>query len=284
MFAQLRLFIQLSRLFDALYPVLSLLLGLALVDRLDDARLVAGLVFIVVLFNSVAMVWNDIEDRKIDAANGRQVVAQSDVAVLRGLVWLTVAACLVGLVAAWLIGLWCFLLALLTIGIIWLYNSRPLQASRRPVASILVLSAAGALLPYLFGVSVGVVTTQVIVAGLFWWLGRLSLSLLKDYKDARGDALHGKRTFLLRYGARRVAYFSLASLVLGYGGFVLVLASGGGRELLWLLPLIGGIGWLAFLRRPLFITSASYSRLDGVFRQVAQYQVLLDMGLVLWLI
>lgn len=275
--------LRLSRLFDAAFPIVSLCLGLVAVDKLDTPTLLP-LVVLIVLFNSAAMIWNDIEDREVDQDNRRPEIARSGTQTLRRLTYWTIGLCAAGVILAYTIGTATFVLALATLLTTWAYNSRPVQASRRPIASLIVLSGAGAFLPYLFGLSVGEPTGTAVITGLFWWLGRISLSVLKDYKDASGDAKHNKRTFLLRFGSRKVAYVSVLSLVLGYGGFIAVMSIVVSDRLLVASLLIIGVGVMAVLRRGLFDRRASYARLDGIFRQVAQYQLLLDAGIVLWLI
>ncbi len=275
-------FIRLSRLFDAIFPVISLFLGATVVGHFEGSNTLL-LALVVIVFNSVAMIWNDIEDRKIDADNGRPELTKSGRTALRKLTLYTIIAILVGLAVAWIVSLEAFLLSIGTVCITWVYNSKPIQASRRPIASIVVLSGAGAFLPYLFGVSLGSATQNVLIAGVFWWIGRISLSILKDYKDARGDSMHHKKTFLLRFGARWVARVSVTSLLIGYVGFIAIMNMSESRA--WALPLFGiALLLLVSMRRKLFDTKATYGQLDKVFRAVAQYQLLLDTGIVLWLI
>ncbi|RYX79007.1 hypothetical protein EON76_04845 [bacterium] len=279
--------VRLSRLFDAAYPIVSVLVGAAIVGKLKTADTIL-LIIAVAIFNSVAMIWNDIEDKKIDADNGRPELLQSSGSVIHRLQQYTLGFALLGLAISWYVSLTTFVLGIVVLCVIWLYNSKPVQASRRPVLSIIVLSGAGAFMPYLFGVSQinsHTITPVVIMAGMCWWLGRVSLSLLKDYKDARGDALHHKKTFLLRYGARWVARISVASFVLGYGGFIAVVAFTTAHRNIWiLLVLLGACAALIWLRRPLFAARAGYAQLDTSFRMIAQYQLLLDVGIIVWLV
>jgi len=273
--------IKLSRLFDAAFPLVSLFLGVVVIGQLDNLGLFL-LMPIVVILNSVVMIWNDIEDREVDADNGRPELARSNTALLQRLnVYLSVLIA-TSLVLAWLVNIFAFMLVIATVCITWIYNSRPIQASRRPVLSIIILSGAGAFLPYLFGLSLGGVGDHALIAGLFWWLGRISLSVLKDYKDARGDARHHKKTFLLCYGARKVAFVSVIALCVGYGGFLCLMYPLANMS--WgLLGLIVAIGLFAYMRRTLFHPAATYGQLDSSFRKLAQYQLLLDVGVVLWL-
>ncbi|HCH34883.1 MAG: hypothetical protein UY35_C0026G0003 [Candidatus Saccharibacteria bacterium GW2011_GWC2_48_9] len=275
--------IRLSRLFDAAFPVVSLLLGAAVVGQLNSQRLFL-LVAVVVILNSVAMIWNDIEDRRVDADNGRPELITTDSAVLQRLKIYVVMLAGLSLLIAWLANSTAFFVAIATLGVIWLYNSKPVQASRRPVLSIVVLSGAGAFLPYLFGLSLGNIEASALAAGIFWWVGRISLSALKDYKDARGDARHHKKTFLLCYGARKVAWVSATTFLAGYIGFIAIVAYSAGTTP-WILPvLIAAIGMLTYVRWPLFRSKSTYGDLDNSFRKIAQYQLFLDAGVVLWLI
>lgn len=274
--------IRLSRLFDAAFPIVSLLLGAAVVGKLNSQGLFL-LVAVVVILNSVAMIWNDIEDRRVDADNGRPELIKASSAVLHRLKIYVVILAGLSLLLAWLANPVSLFVAIATLGVIWLYNSKPIQASRRPVLSIVVLSGAGAFLPYLFGLSLGTTEVYMLAAGAFWWLGRISLSVLKDYKDARGDARHQKKTFLLCYGARKVAAVSAVCALIGYTGFLAIAYPA--SSAVWMLPiLMGSIGLLVYMRRALFAANATYGQLDQKFRHIAQYQLLLDAGVVLWLI
>lgn len=274
--------IRLSRLFDAAFPIVSLLLGAAITTQLHNNDIFL-LTAVVVILNSVAMIWNDIEDKEIDADNGRPELAKSSVGALRHLKTRVIVLIVVSLLLAGLVNIVALLLAITTVGVIWIYNSKPVQASRRPILSIVVLSGAGAFIPYLFGLSLGGIEAHTFVAGICWWLGRISLSVLKDYKDARGDARHHKKTFLLRYGAHKVALISTLSLCIGYAAFLYMVYPMGSSA--WgLLLLIIAIGIFCYMRRPLFAQNASYFQLDGTFRTIAQSQLLLDVGVVLWLI
>lgn len=273
--------IRLSRLFDAAFPVVSLLVGAAVAGAFYDGRLWL-LVVVVIMLNSAAMLWNDLEDREIDADNDRHEVKQLSAGNRRLLKLYAVGFMAAGVALAMMVGLTALLLCALSIGAIWLYNSGPVQASRRPILSVVTLSGAGAFLPFLLGVSLGGVSLLSIVAGVAWWGGRMSLSVLKDYKDVRGDARHGKKTFLLVFGRRRVAIVSIVSLIAGYGTVLALVWPG--ASVMMAAALLIGVVTLAFLRRPLFSGRASYRQLDDKFRMLAQGQLWLDMGILLWLI
>ena len=73
--------------------------------------------------------------------------------------------------------------------------------------------------PYLLGIfavrSTITPNDLLLLGGLYaGFIGRI---VLKDFRDVRGDALFGKRTFLVRHGRRATCIFSAAFLVLGVG-------------------------------------------------------------------
>jgi 4-hydroxybenzoate polyprenyltransferase len=105
----------------------------------------------------------------------------------------------------------------------WVYNAPPLRLSVRPFASIVTLGVYYAALPFLFGIFlVGSTNVNVLIFGAGLLLQRVATSVLKDYKDTKGDALHGKRTFLLTYGAKATG---VTSMVLYVAGAVCLLAA-----------------------------------------------------------
>lgn len=53
------------------------------------------------------------------------------------------------------------------------------------------------------------------------YLGFIGRILLKDFRDVRGDALFGKRTFLVRHGRRATCAVSAGCLVTGNCAVVL---------------------------------------------------------------
>jgi 4-hydroxybenzoate polyprenyltransferase len=59
-----------------------------------------------------------------------------------------------------------------------------------------------------------------LLAGLY--LGFIGRIVLKDFRDVRGDALFGKRTFLVRHGRRPTLVFSAAFVTAGTGVIIAV--------------------------------------------------------------
>lgn len=90
------------------------------------------------------------------------------------------------------------------------YSLPPLRIAKRGAVASLLLPAGYVVVPYCTGVlSVGAALHQddaLLLAGLYLaFVGRI---LLKDFRDVRGDALFGKRTFLVRHGRRATCAMS----------------------------------------------------------------------------
>jgi 4-hydroxybenzoate polyprenyltransferase len=103
-----------------------------------------------------------------------------------------------------------------------MYNARPLRLSRKPVASIAVLGLCYGLLPLVYGFTQhgGGLTRALVIVGGLWFLQRVSTSIMKDFKDAKGDKLFGKKTFYLVYGRRAIAWVSNSFSLVAYIGII----------------------------------------------------------------
>jgi 4-hydroxybenzoate polyprenyltransferase len=90
------------------------------------------------------------------------------------------------------------------------YSLPPLRLAGRGAVAALVLPAGYVAVPFLVGLlSVRTNVTlddALLLAGLY--VGFIGRILLKDFRDVRGDALFGKRTFLVRRGRRTTCIVS----------------------------------------------------------------------------
>lgn len=129
------------------------------------------------------------------------------------------------------------------------YSLRPVRIADRGAVASLLLPAGYVAVPYLLGVMAvrGSVTAADLrlLGGLYaGFIGRI---LLKDFRDVRGDALFGKRTFLVRHGRRATCAFSATcwvagSLILaGVRGFDAGLGTALGVYLVAALGLLGAL-------------------------------------------
>jgi UbiA prenyltransferase family len=103
------------------------------------------------------------------------------------------------------------------------YSLRPVRLADRGAVASLVLPACYVAVPYLLGVlaggggtggwRIGDPRTGMLLVGLY--LGFIGRILLKDFRDVRGDAMFGKRTFLVRHGRVPTCVFSACCWVAG---------------------------------------------------------------------
>lgn len=167
-----------------------------------------------------ATVTNDLGDEPIDRVNlgnarGRPLVSgfASRAEVLRlGRIAAAVAV-VVASAVNWRVGL----LVLVGLALNLAYSVRPLRLCDRGGLATVLLPSGYVALPFL----VGLLTVRprvagddlVLLAGLYVaFAGRI---LLKDFRDVQGDALFGKRTFLVRHGRERTCLASAACWVAG---------------------------------------------------------------------
>jgi 4-hydroxybenzoate polyprenyltransferase len=103
------------------------------------------------------------------------------------------------------------------------YSLRPVRLADRGAVASLVLPACYVAVPYLLGTLAGTAHARdalrpgpmLLLAGLY--LGFIGRILLKDFRDVRGDALFGKRTFLVRHGRGWTCAFSACCWTAGTG-------------------------------------------------------------------
>ena len=104
------------------------------------------------------------------------------------------------------------------------YSVRPVRLADRGAVASMLLPACYVAVPYLVGLLAARPSVHragplvhradvVLLAGLY--LGFIGRILLKDFRDVRGDALFGKRTFLVRHGRRPTCALSGGCWVAG---------------------------------------------------------------------
>lgn len=214
-----------------LYMLLGLFIGLYTAEMRD----ITVSVYIQLAVASVMIAgWyingtslNDYQDYEIDMIN---LKGDPDRPIITGLASRTevlAAAIVSGVVSLILATILSWNHALLIMGLLVLnasYSLRPFQISRRGGLAPLVLPLGYILLPFLAGYLLVNSSPQpilwlLVAAYYLHFIGRI---ILKDYRDVKGDAAHGKRTFLLRHGNKAVC--ALAGLAISSGGLLSVYA------------------------------------------------------------
>ncbi|HET6925084.1 MAG TPA: UbiA family prenyltransferase, partial [Candidatus Saccharimonadales bacterium] len=250
----------------------------------NDSGRVFMVAAVVVLVHSIVTVWNDLVDEAGDHYNDIHRVAalrkQGLLTMVRAGLYILVAAVVVLLR---FLPLTEVLLTLVLFGLGWLYNREPVRASRRPVLSMVILALSYGALPFLMGAGLGQPTRLVWLMLLAWMLSRASLSLLKDYKDAPGDAQAGKRTFLLRYGGTLTARLSFGLAAAGLLSLtILTVYVTDTRQLSVAGSLCIVVVGLMVLRARLF-AAHDYASLNRIFHEAVQFQLVFDALVILWL-
>jgi 4-hydroxybenzoate polyprenyltransferase len=208
------------------YRVASLLLPFFLMapafhGQLRDFRwqYVAG---VVALGGSyvVATCLNDVFDLDVDRINhpgapDRPLV--SGQATARQLITVALIAAAVAVIAGFSIGLGGVVLVATSLLVNVAYSAPPIRLCSRALAAPVVLAFAYVVLPYgiglaASGIAVSQLDLRVAASFVVLFVGRM---LLKDFRDRRGDAAFGKRTFLLAYGKSTTLVLTLGCIVAG---------------------------------------------------------------------
>ncbi len=214
-------------------PLLVLLLlfaaiGLAQAGRADTIYPLYTVVVVVVagwFINAGAV--NDLADELIDRVNFPGVGARplsSGRASRRQMVALAVVSGAVSLAVAFAVNQRVGLVVVAALALSAAYSLPPIRISARGGLASFLLPAGYVAFPYLvglFSVQTSLSTEQLLLLGGLWvsFIGRI---LLKDFRDVEGDAMFGKRTFLLRHGRRATCLLSAACWVTGASSLLLL--------------------------------------------------------------
>ncbi len=285
MLRSLALLISLCRPENAVPPLLAVLLGYVAAggQSFSETTLIAGW-FGILCLNFAATLQNDLADRDIDASarrntpflSGKISADQLRSAVL-GLTSLAIGVPL-------LLGQEAVVILLVTYAFLcWMYNLPPVQASRRPLGSILLLALLFHTLPFAVGAYLAAGGDDNFLFGVLMIGGfavRFALSMLKDYKDYEADKKHGKRTFLVAFGDKITRRVSLVLCTLGYAVILaaLYVAAVPVFAIAALIPLaIYGI----VLRKDLGAGQGSFGHNNKLFHHALYANNIFDIGIIL---
>ena len=194
--------------------------GLAQSGRGSEPVLLARVLAVVVAFLAFSVACNDLADEAIDRVNlahdGRRPLV-AGTANRRELVTIAVTSALLAVGVSTTLRWPAIVVAVVGLALSAAYSLRPVRLADRGAVASVMLPACYVGVPYLLGIFASRLTVRwndlVLLAGLYaGFIGRI---LLKDFRDVRGDALFGKRTFLVRHGRRWTCVFSACSWVVG---------------------------------------------------------------------
>jgi 4-hydroxybenzoate polyprenyltransferase len=199
-----------------------------------------GIITIMFLF-AFATIQNDIEDINIDKINApNKAISSGKLDLKEASIVNTII-----LVIILLLGLYNFphnlFFIISALSLTWLYNKPPFYLSRKPFSSMFVMAVMYSSLPFWYGYSLYysfTFTNYLLYLILFWFLIRISVSILKDFKDVEGDKLYNKRTFYLAFGEKYTALVSIITFCLGSTGIMYLLFTTRGYSWLFILPIL----------------------------------------------
>jgi 4-hydroxybenzoate polyprenyltransferase len=218
------------------YRVASLLLPFFLLGPAFHGRLqgwrwqyAAGLLALIASY-LVATCLNDIFDLEIDRINHPKASDRplvSGDATPRQLGTVAALAAMLALGAGAAVGIAGAVLTTSSLLLNLAYSVPPARLCARPVAAPLLLGFAYVVLPFGMGLAAAGLVPDGFDARVAAGFGVLLMGrmLLKDFRDQRGDAAFGKRTFLLAYGKKATLIAVLGCIVVGNGLLVSVLPS-----------------------------------------------------------
>jgi 4-hydroxybenzoate polyprenyltransferase len=216
----MRLLFLLTRPAVVLLLTLFAAIGLARASHGQDTWALARTLVVVVAFLLFSVACNDLADESIDRVNlpgdaRRPLVAGT--ANRREMVLVACGGAVVALAASCTLRWPGIVVTAAGLGCSAVYSLRPVRLADRGALAPLVLPACYVAVPYLLGIVAVRPSVRpddlVLLAGLY--VGFIGRILLKDFRDVRGDALFGKRTFLVRYGRRWTCRFSAAFCTVG---------------------------------------------------------------------
>lgn len=203
-------------------------LGLAQAGQPDDYISLLKILALIAAFLVFSVACNDLADEAIDRVNlpgdPRRPLVTGAVtrAQLRATGWVTAGA---ALAASGLLGWTALAITAVRLGVSGAYSVRPVRIAERGVLAPLLLPACYVAVPYLLGIVAGhrapTGSDLALLGGLY--LGFIGRILLKDFRDVRGDAMFGKRTFLVRYGRRWTCAMSACFWAAGTGVILMAL-------------------------------------------------------------
>lgn len=190
---------------------------------------------VIILGFTFATVQNDIEDRQIDVVNSpEKPLVSGDITIEEARTLMYVTALLLLCLSLYHVPL--HVLPVLSLFFfIWVYNKPPFQLSHHPLGSILLLAFLYSAFPLVYSNILvgGKISEKLLVPIGLWILVRVSVAILKDFKDLAGDRAFNKRTFYLTFGYLKTVWISLICFTIGGVGILLLL--GNLRDWGWLL-------------------------------------------------
>lgn len=283
--------IQLSRPRNAINPVLALLTGAIFggAPELLNTMSITVALLIVVVLNFAFTLQNDLVDSAIDKKAKRKTALLTGIVTGQQVELVTKALLAIAIAVPLLLSLRSHVIFAIGYGLVaWQYNMRPIQASRRPLSSIMVLALLLSVLPFAFGLQLAgqALSLQVVLFALGLGMYRWSTSVLKDYKDFVADRGFLKKTFLIAFGPRAVRSVCLVLYAIGALSMIGLTVAQTGYDIVNLILAAGlliGAGLAFLLRQQLSVQPKNYAANNDRFHTILDIQLIFEAGLLTWL-
>ncbi len=280
----LRALLTLCRPHNAVPPLLAMLLGYAAAGgyTFSEITLLTGL-FGILCLNFAATLQNDLADRAIDASAKRATPFLEGRMSAEQLRSAAIGLTALGIGLPLLLGQKSVVIFLLIYALLcWAYNMPPVQASRRPISSIMLLALLFHTLPFALGTYIGAGGDRFVLAVLLvgGFAQRFALSMLKDYKDYEADKKHHKHTFLIAFAAKATKRISQSLAALGYVTILAVLTEVN-VPLLAVAALLPLAAYGMVLRQDLGTQQHQFARNNTLFHRALIANNLFDAGVIL---
>jgi 4-hydroxybenzoate polyprenyltransferase len=222
---RIRLVLLLARPAVVVLLIMFTATGLAEAGRPAGILTLGRALLTVSAFLLFSVAWNDLADEAIDRVNlpGQRPLT-TGAATRSEFVVIGVVSGALALAIGATLGWSVLVVTVAGLGVSAGYSVRPVRLADRGAVASLVLPACYVAVPYLLGllaVRHQVTVAELALAGALY-LGFIGRILLKDFRDVRGDALFGKRTFLVRHGRPATCAVSAGCFVTGNCAVVLV--------------------------------------------------------------
>ncbi|MGI8879070.1 MAG: UbiA family prenyltransferase [Jatrophihabitans sp.] len=222
MIRRLRVVVLLARPAVLLLLCVFAALGMALTGTEQRPALLGCVVLSVIGFLLFSVVLNDLADEPIDRVNvpgDRRRPLLTGAADRHEMFAVAGGGAVVALASAALLSWQCAAVVLVGMALSAAYSLHPVRLAERGAVASLVLPACYVAVPFLLGLWADHPALSgrgaLLLGGLY--VGFVGRILLKDFRDVRGDALFGKRTFLVRHGRGPTCLFSAVGTAAGTG-------------------------------------------------------------------
>ncbi|AMQ18513.1 geranylgeranylglycerol-phosphate geranylgeranyltransferase [Thermococcus peptonophilus] len=230
---ELRAFIEITRPHNCALAGIVGVLGSVVAAGGVPGLKTALLVFLVVFLGCAGgNTINDYFDYEIDKINRPERPLPRGAISRETAFWYSIALFAVGIVLAWFINIWDFLLAIVAYVIMFLYawKLKPLPF----IGNIAVASLTGAT-PLYGAIAVGEIGLAGTLA-LCAFLVNVAREVIKDIEDMEGDMAKGARTLPILIGRKRAAYVGALFAILTVVASFLPVKAGIGLGYLSMLP------------------------------------------------